>query len=83
MADVGFIQQKLKKTPLDVGADRIARTAYAALHLLGSVRVQLHLSIPLAWAPTDISVVAAIEVYPAATLVSQSRTMSCGAGAIS
>jgi predicted nuclease with RNAse H fold len=65
-----FIQQKLKKTPLDVGADRIARTAHAALHLLGSVRARLRLSIPLAWAPGDVSPVAAIEVYPAATLVS-------------
>ena len=31
-----FIQQKLNKTPLDVGADRIARTAYAALTILGN-----------------------------------------------
>jgi hypothetical protein len=31
-----FIQRTLKKTPLDVGADRIARTAYATLAILGS-----------------------------------------------
>ena len=32
------IQERLKKTPLDVGADRIARTAHAALTLLASRR---------------------------------------------
>jgi len=36
-----FIQQKLKKTPLDVGADRIARTAYAALAVLGKLRAEI------------------------------------------
>jgi hypothetical protein len=36
-----FIQQKLKKTPLDVSADRIARTAYAALAILGTLRTGL------------------------------------------
>jgi hypothetical protein len=42
-----FIQQKLKKTPLDVGADRIARTAYAALAILGTLRVEL--GMPFRW----------------------------------
>lgn len=64
-----FIHDELGKTPLDVGADRIARTAYAALRLLGDLREELELSIPLAWAPGDVSEVAAIEVYPAATLL--------------
>src|SRR5688572_20352600 len=36
-----FIQRTLKKTPLDVGADRIARTAYAALAILGNLRAEL------------------------------------------
>ena len=62
-----FIQRMLKKTPLDVGADRIARTAYAALAILGNLRAELGIPIPLAWTPADISRVAAIEVYPAAT----------------
>jgi hypothetical protein len=75
-ADV-FIQQKLKKTPLDVGADRIARTAYAALAILGTLRVELGMPIPLAWAQADVSRVAAIEVYPAATLVAH-RIWSIG-----
>lgn len=63
------IQRELGKTPLDVGADRIARTAYAAVCLLGDVRGRLGLPIPLAWVPDDVSNVSAIEVYPAATLV--------------
>ncbi len=63
-----FIRTKLSKTPLDVGADRIARTAHAALRLLGDVGDQLGRPIPLAWT-SQFSDVVAIEVYPAATLV--------------
>ena len=65
-----FIKKKTGKTPLDVGADRIARTAYAALRLLRDIKTNLRRErIPLAWhcPPThDLSV---IEVYPAATLI--------------
>lgn len=67
-ADV-FIHEQLGKTPLDVGADRIARTAYVALRLLGDLRAKLALPIPLAWRPEQTADVAAIEVYPAATLL--------------
>jgi hypothetical protein len=63
-----FIQRKLGKTPLDVGADRIARTAHAALRVLGDIRTNLGAAIPLAWS-TPPNEVAAIEVYPAATLL--------------
>lgn len=63
-----IIHREHKKIPLDVGADRIARTAHAALCLLGSLRQQLGQRIPLAWQPSDASVLTAIEVYPAATL---------------
>jgi hypothetical protein len=63
-----FIQKELSKTPLDVGADRIARTAHAALQLLDDVRRQTGFAIPLAWNP-EFPGVSAIEVYPAATLV--------------
>jgi predicted RNase H-like nuclease len=63
-----FIQKHLRKTPLDVGADRIARTAHAALRLLGDLRERLRAPIPLAWAPTSTDGLVAIEVYPAATL---------------
>jgi hypothetical protein len=44
-----FIQRELKKTPLDVGADRIARTAYSVLRLLTDLRTKLAAPIPLAW----------------------------------
>ncbi len=64
-----FIQQELKKTPLDVGADRIARTAHAALRMLSELREKLKAPIPLAWTPMLGPGVSAIEVYPAATLV--------------
>ena len=63
-----FIKREVKKTPLDVGADRIARTARAALQLLGDLRTQLGAAIPLAWDPADVTEHAVIEVYPAATL---------------
>lgn len=62
-----FIQRTLKKTPLDVGADRIARTAHAALRLLGILRLRLGAEIPLAWGRFS-GLLAAVEVYPAATL---------------
>ena len=62
-----FIQATVGKTPLDVGADRIARTAHAAGRLLGQLRQSLIQPIPLAWT-IDLAQVSAIEVYPAATL---------------
>jgi hypothetical protein len=64
-----FIKEKLGKKPLEVGADRIARTAHAALRLLGDLRKCLRIPIPLVWAPASIIGVTAIEVYPAATLL--------------
>lgn len=61
------VQNMVKKTPLDVGADRIARTAHAALQLLGQLRTEIRADIPLAWSVPFYGT-AAIEVYPAATL---------------
>lgn len=63
------IQSRLGKTPLDVGADRIARTAHAALRLLGGLRSRLSVEIALAWDPHDVAKLSVIEVYPAATLL--------------
>jgi predicted RNase H-like nuclease len=60
-----------------VGADRIARTAYAALAILATLCVELGIPIPLAWTPADVANIAAIEVYPAATLVAH-RIRSIG-----
>ena len=63
-----FIRERIGKQSLDVGADRIARTAHAALELLESVRHLLQCPITLAWNPA-FDGLRAIEVYPAATLV--------------
>lgn len=63
-----FIKKTFGKQPLDVGADRIARTAHSALSLLSKISTVLGGFIPLAW-QRDFSGVAAIEVYPAATLM--------------
>lgn len=62
-----FIATTIGKRPLDVGADRIARTAHAALRLLDDIRSATELAIPLAWS-SSFTGAAAIEVYPAATL---------------
>jgi hypothetical protein len=66
-----FVKSHFGKQPLDVGADRIARTAKAALELLDRIRSQTALRIPLVWEPHYVEKVAAIEVYPAGTLVSR------------
>lgn len=62
------VHASLGKRPLDVGADRIARTALATLALLHTVRELTEAPIPLAWSPVEPVRPAAIEVYPAATL---------------
>jgi predicted RNase H-like nuclease len=62
-----FVQRTFGKVPLDVGADRIARTALSALQLLGTLSEKRGMSIPLAW-DANFSGIAAIEVYPAGTL---------------
>jgi predicted RNase H-like nuclease len=64
-----FVRRKLRKKPLEVGADRIARTAHAALRLLAEIRSKVSSPVPLAWEPGKSSGV--IEVYPAATLLSR------------
>ena len=63
-----FIKEKIGKQSLDVGADRIARTAYSALDLLNRLSQMLGHEIKLAWEPT-INGISVIEVYPAATLI--------------
>ena len=63
------LQARLGKRPLEVGADRIARTAWAALDLLARLRRATGRPIPLAWAANAPELPAAIEVYPAGTLV--------------
>jgi predicted nuclease with RNAse H fold len=63
-----FVCKTLKKIPLEIGADKIARTAHSALKFLADLRQRLGTAIPLAWTP-DWQGLAAIEVYPAATLI--------------
>jgi len=70
------VHERLGKLPLDVGADRIARTALAALQLLQHVRDACGVAIPLAWSARDVAPVAAIEVYPAGTLTSRGTVSS-------
>ena len=62
-----WIKRNINQQPLDVGADRIARTACSALVFLQELSDLLEASIPLAWAP-DFAGAACIEVYPAASL---------------
>ena len=62
------IKRRVRKQPLDVGADRIARTAVAALTLLEQIRTATGKEIDLAWSPSFEEPISAIEVYPAATL---------------
>lgn len=68
MTDVK-IKERLKKQPLEVGANLIARTAVAALLLLDEIRRVTGRPIPLAWAPKETEPWRAIEVYPAATRI--------------
>ena len=69
------VAKALGKRPLDVGADRIARTAHAALNLLGRLREIDGLCIPLAWRPGSLPATSVIEVYPAGTLAG--RALPC------
>lgn len=62
------VHDRLGKLPLEVGADRIARTGHAALALLDQLRGASRRAIPLAWSPRGVRQIGAIEVYPAATL---------------
>jgi predicted RNase H-like nuclease len=62
------IQERLGKRPMDVGADRIARTAHAALALLGALAERSGSAIEPAWSEHEWSSPAVAEVYPAATL---------------
>ncbi len=63
-----FVKRVLGKQPLDVGADRIARTAHAALRMLQELRIMTGRDINMAWEPSNLKGIEAIEVYPAATL---------------
>jgi predicted RNase H-like nuclease len=54
--------------PMDVTADRLGRTAFWAVNLLGEVARRTGRPVPLAWNPQQLAPLSAIEVYPAGTL---------------
>jgi predicted nuclease with RNAse H fold len=64
------IYRRLSKRPMDVGADRIARTARAALQLLDELTLAIGSGLELVWSPDFRTRIGAIEVYPAATRIS-------------
>jgi predicted RNase H-like nuclease len=64
-----LVHRAVGKLPPDVGADRVARTARAALDLLTAVRTLAKRPIPLAYRQGQEA--GAIEVFPAATLITR------------
>lgn len=63
-----FVKKMIGKQSLDVGADRIARTAHAALKIIEELRMMAGRDIHMAWKENEVIGLKAIEVYPAATL---------------
>lgn len=70
-------RERTPRSPLNIGADKIARVAHASLCLLARLRDRWHLEIPLAWEPGAVCGVQAIEVYPAATLQTRNANLLC------
>lgn len=67
------IDARLKKRPLEVGANLIARTALGALDFLRELNVEMNgpesPPLPLAWSPGNLALpCSVVEVYPAATM---------------
>jgi len=63
-----YVREQVGLKPLDVGADRIARTARAALALIDRIRARTGQPLPLLATPDEAAEGGLIEVYPAATL---------------
>lgn len=70
-----FIKDKLDKQSLDVGADRIARTALWAVNFIAALSRKSREPIHLTWSPSFVGPIAAIEVYPAASLISRNLSL--------
>jgi hypothetical protein len=62
------VQQLTKKRPMEVAADKIARVALRCVKLIGELREQSGLALPLAWSPAIPTSTSVIEVYPATSL---------------
>lgn len=58
-------KENLDRQSLDVGADRIARTAHSALRLLNDLAGRLSTQIPLAWGPQISGLAARAWLLPA------------------
>ena len=63
-----IVRAQTGKQPLEVGADRIARTAVAALDMLDRLGRGAGTRIELGWNPARLPRISAIETYPAAWL---------------
>ena len=63
-----FVREKTGLIPLEVGADRIARTAAAAFTLTEALRTLTGQRLPLLSSPEEAETGGLIEAYPAATL---------------
>ncbi|MEZ4388252.1 MAG: DUF429 domain-containing protein [Candidatus Krumholzibacteriia bacterium] len=63
------LARRLGKTPMDVGADRIARTAHAALTELARISAALGAPVELLWTWDRLPPLSAVEVYPGGLLV--------------
>lgn len=74
------ICRRLSKRPMDVGADRIARTARSALQFLDELNRTIGPGIELVWSADFRARIGAIEVYPAATRISLGAP--CGPGSL-
>jgi len=63
-----MIWKTLRKRPMEVGANLIARTAAAALGLVQALREATRLPLPMGWSPGQLPTQPEVlEVYPAAT----------------
>jgi hypothetical protein len=63
-----YTAKSIGKRPMDVGADRIARTAHAALSFLADFRRLSGLPLSLGWKPGEPPAGEVLETYPAAWL---------------
>lgn len=63
------VRQRFRKTPLEISADRIARTAFFTLQRLGKVEKQIDKKLELLWDVKSRNDHGLLEVYPAATLL--------------
>lgn len=69
------IALRFGKIPLEVSADRIARTAYHTLRRLGNLKTTITRNIEIIWSPTDDFDIGYIEVYPASTLLANKESI--------